>query len=189
MFAKFGFVLLILLFGTLAFMAGAMAPDTWRHAMSTAADRWVTAVRELVTTAHPSESLAVTKKTSTPATTSPAAAASAAPPLQMGALTIKASVGAPAPAAGQPAYAIQLGQYVTSDEAAMAAKRFQALGVGLPFTQVAVVDEKNQAWTILAAGQFTTPSAAQQAANRVQSSLNLDTLPVIKLPPSTKPAS
>lgn len=191
MFTKLGFLVLILMFGTLAFMAGAMAPDGWRHAIHATGDELVTVLRTIATKVHPGATSPVTSEAPSHSTTAaPASSASHAPaPLHMDALTIKAAISAPAPQAGQPAYAVQLGQYVTEDEASLAAKRFQAQGVDLPFSNIAVVDDKQQAWTVLAAGRFTTPAAAHQAASRIESSLNLDTLPVIRLPPSTKPSS
>lgn len=40
MFAKLGLILLILLFGALAFAGGMMAPDGWRAPMQEIAARW-----------------------------------------------------------------------------------------------------------------------------------------------------
>ncbi|GAA0706642.1 SPOR domain-containing protein [Dyella marensis] len=173
MFAKLGLILLILLFGALAFAGGMMAPDDWRAPMQAFAARW----RDRPVLAAPHL---------------PAAAASAAAPaaaasvVSTNALLVTSDVTAAAPAPGQPAYALQLGQFVDAGDAD--ALERSAQGLGLPLRRIAAVDPDHAAWTVLAAGRFPSPAAAQDAAPRVQAVLKLASTPVIRLPES-KPSS
>lgn len=174
MFAKLGLILLILVFGLLAFAGGMMAPDAWRA---------------------PLQEVAVRMRDAAPAIAAqtPAPAASAAAPAHAGttvsttALLVTSDVAQAAPAAGQPAYALQLGQFVTADDAGLLEQQAQALG--LPLTRIAASDPDRTAWTILAAGRFPSPAAAQDAAARVQATLKLASTPVIRLPADGKPSS
>jgi SPOR domain len=178
MFAKFGFTLLVLLFGALAFTGGMMAPDNWR-APVTAFGSKLLSIKPAATAAG--------STVKAPATSQAAVAATAAAPVKMDSLLVTTDVGAAAPAAGQPAYALQLGQFVTDDEAAEAEQ--QAQGIGLPLVRLQVVDADKAPWTVLAAGRFTTPAQAQDAAVRVQVMLKLPSIPVIHLPAPAKSAT
>lgn len=173
MFAKLGLILLILLFGALAFAGGMMAPDQWRAPMQEIAARWRD--RPALATAHvpaPAASAAM-----------PATAAST---VSTSALLVTSDVAAAAPAAGQPAYALQLGQFVDAGDAD--ALERQAQGLGLPLQRIAAVDPAHATWTVLAAGRFPSPAAAQDEMPRVQAVLKLASTPVIRLPAS-KPSS
>jgi len=173
MFAKLGLILLILLFGALAFAGGMMAPDDWRAPMQSFAARW----RDRPAPALPHVPAAAA---------SAAAPATAASTVATSALLVTSDVVAPAPAAGQPAYALQLGQFVEADDADALERAAQ--GLGLPLLRIAAVDTNHAAWTVLAAGRFPSPAAAQDAAARVQATLKLASTPVIRLPQS-KPSS
>jgi len=174
MFAKLGLILLIALFGALAFVGGMMAPGQWRAPMQELAASW---------RAH----------AAVPAAPVPVSAATAATPARSAsavstqALLLATDVGAPSPAAGQPAYALQLGQFVAAGDAD--ALEGQAQRLGLPLSRIAAVDPDHASWTVLAAGRFPSPAAAQDAAARVQAVLKLASTPVIRLPAEGKPSS
>lgn len=173
MFAKLGLILLILLFGALAFAGGMMAPDDWRAPMQELAARW----RDRPVSVH----------AQLPATAASAAApATAASTVSTNALLVTSDVAMPTPAAGQPAYALQLGQFVEAGDADALERAAQALG--LPLLRINAVDANHATWTVLAAGRFPSPAAAQDAAVRVQAVLKLASTPVIRLPES-KPSS
>lgn len=174
MFAKLGLILLIFVFGLLAFAGGMMAPDAWRAPLQDVAAHWRDAAPAVA--AH------------VPATAaSSATPAHAATTVSTNALLVTSDVAQAAPAAGQPAYALQLGQFVTADDAGPLEQQAQALG--LPLTRIAATDPDRTAWTILAAGRFPSPAAAQDAAARVQATLRLASTPVIRLPADGKPSS
>jgi cell division protein FtsN len=211
MFAKFGFLLLILLFGVFAFIGGAMAPDAWQQSIAHIGNH-------LIDLMHTTSSISVIS-TDVACVTKPASAASASnqshdtkcatkasdatgsavpdstpttpaiAPVQLDALLVKTTVATPVPAKGQPVFALQLGQFVTDDEASIAEDHFKAQGLDLPLTKVAVIDSQNASWTVLAIGEFASPAAALQAAPRLQEALDLRSTPLIQLPPSPKPAS
>lgn len=178
MLAKFGFILLILLFGALAFTGGLLAPPDWRADASALGDRLLSRKGAIGVHTAPATTASAGK---------PASASTAAPPVSSSALLVTADVGSPAPAAGQPAYALQLGQFVTDDEAAAAEQQAQRLG--LPLTRLKVTDADKTTWTVVAAGRFVSADAAQDAAARVQALLKLASTPVIKLPAPAKSAA
>ncbi|RDS79937.1 hypothetical protein DWU98_15980 [Dyella monticola] len=196
MLTKFGFVVLIVLFGAFAFAGGMMAPATWRQSAQNVGERLSHALSSLVATARSDSAIASATKASAtlalPAPASPAASASSkASPPSLSDLLVKTTVEAPAPATGQPAYALKLGQFVTEDEAIAAQQRWQpaADGLNLPLTTLSVVDSQQQPWTLVAIGQFISAAAAQQMAARVQLAFKIQSTPVIQMPPSAKPAS
>lgn len=174
MFAKLGLILLILLFGALAFAGGMMAPDAWRAPLQAFSAHW----------RDDAAAVASYMPASAATSTAPAHAASA---VSTSALLVTSDVAAAAPAAGQPAYALQLGQFVTAADAASLER--QAQGLGLPLMRIDATDPDRTAWTILAAGRFPSPAAAQDAAARVQATLKLASTPVIRLPAESKPSS
>jgi len=178
MFAKFGFTLLVLLFGALAFTGGMMAPDNWRAPVTAFGNRLLS-IKPAVAPPGPAAK--------TPSPSHASVAATAAAPLKIDSLLVTTEVGAAAPAAGQPAYALQLGQFVTDDEATEAEQHAQA--IGLPLTHLQVIDADKAPWTVLAAGRFATQAEAQDAAVRVQAMLKLPSTPVIRLPPPAKSAT
>lgn len=175
MFAKLGLIMLIALFGALAFVGGMMAPGQWRAPMQELAASW---------RAHAAVPVAPAPVSAAATAATPARSASA---VSTQALLLATDVGAPSPAAGQPAYALQLGQFVAAGDAD--ALEGQAQRLGLPLWRIAAVDPDHASWTVLAAGRFPSPAAAQDAAARVQTVLKLASTPVIRLPAEGKPSS
>lgn len=178
MLAKFGFTLLVLLFGALAFTGGMMAPDHWRAPVAAFGDKLLSIKPATASTAGTAKAAPASHAS---------IAATAATPLSIDALLVTTEVGAAAPAAGQPAYALQLGQFVSDDEAAQAER--QAQPIGLPLVRLQVTDADKTPWTVLAAGRFATAAQAQDAAVRVQVTLKLASTPVIRLPAPAKSAT
>ncbi|MDE2154538.1 MAG: SPOR domain-containing protein [Xanthomonadaceae bacterium] len=193
MFAKLGFLLLIVLFGAFAFIGGAMTPDAWRQSIAGLGGRLSERLHALPSTAslpadaaHAAKAAAAGSAAPVEGTATPAVDSTS--PVPLDALLVMAKVDPLAPARGQPAYALQLGQFVTSTEATAAERRFRAAGLDLPMTRLAAVDAENEPWTVLAIGRFASPAAARQAAPRVQDALHVPSPPVIQLPLSAKPS-
>ncbi|HEY4146726.1 SPOR domain-containing protein [Pinirhizobacter sp.] len=173
MFAKLGLILLIVLFGALAFAGGMAAPDHWRAPMLELAASWH---------AHAAPpTVLVPASPATAATPAPSASA-----VSTASLLVASDVAAPLPAPGQPAYALQLGQFVVAGDAD--ALERQSQGLGLPLRRISAVDPDHTSWIVLAAGRFPSPAAAQDAAARVQAVLKLASTPVIRLPADGKPS-
>ena len=194
MFAKLGFLLLILLFGAFAFIGGTMAPVAWRQSIASLGERLFERLHAIPSASNlPADAANVAKAAAAGSAAPPRETATpavdATAPVRLDALLVTTKVGTLTPAKGQPAYALQLGQFVTDAEAAAAERRFRAAGLDLPMTRLAVVDTENEPWTVLAIGRFVNPAAALQAASRVQDALQVRSTPVIQLPPSAKPAS
>lgn len=215
MFARLGLVLLIVVFGACTFVAGTMAPDTWRQPIG-AFGGWVlgratapggaagksgaSKVASGAAALEPAPLVAV-KSAGPPApgaapappplalTPAPAPVEKTTAPVRLDSLLVTAAVASLEPAAGQPAYALQLGQFATDEEAQAASRRFQAAGLGLPLIDLVTLDSANEPWSVVAMGQFPTPEAARREAPRVQNVLNIADTPVIRLPAAPKPSS
>jgi cell division protein FtsN len=194
MFAKLGLLVLIIVFGACMFVAGTMAPDSMRQPLATLGDRLsgtetatpVAAVKSPAPVA--SRSVAAMPL----AVGSPAPEPSGTPkkgaPVRLDSLLVTAAVDEPAPDKGKPAYALQIGQFATDEDADAAVQRVEKAGLGMPLAHVATLDAENEPWTVVAIGQFASTSAAVRAAPRVQSVLGIRETPVIKLPPPAEPA-
>jgi cell division protein FtsN len=187
---KFGLILLGVLFGACMFVAGAMAPAAWRQSIGTLTQR-LTGTPDAAATRS---ILATSGKPATPPGKTPAtpAASGSAAPVPLGNLLVSARVAMPAPAKGQPAFALQLGQFARDADADALARRAVAAAPGLPLSRIAGVDTNGQAWTVLAIGRYVSPEEAQRDAARLQENLDLGDLPAIRLPdpaPSAKPGA
>ena len=180
MFAKLGLLVLIVVFGACTFVAGTMAPDTIRQPLATLGDRL--SGKE---TATP---VAAVKSPAPVTSPSPAATPRKSAPVRLDSLLVTAAVDEPAPDKGKPAYALQIGQFATDEDADAAVQRVEKAGLGMPLAHVATLDAENEPWSVVAIGQFASASAAVRAAPRVQSVLDIRETPVIKLPPPDEPA-
>ncbi len=170
MIAKFGLILLVLVFGALMLLVGLMAPDSIRRPLAGLGGRL-----------QPPRVAA--KLPSAPApSASPAAKSAETQPQPIPYQTLL--IPSPLPPDGQ--YALQLGSYPTSSGAAVWVKRVQDSGV--PVSQIAVLDQNGERWFAVAAGQYTSPDEARAARISLSRTLALtQPLTVIRLPP--KPAS
>lgn len=94
---------------------------------------------------------------------------------------VTSEVASAAPAAGQPAYALQLGQFVTANDADALLARAKVLD--LPLSHWVATDASHATWTIVAAGRFVTADEASAATARVASVLGVaGGFPVVRLP-------
>jgi cell division septation protein DedD len=198
MLAKFGLVILIVIFGAGTFVAGTMAPDDFRQHVAAIGARVLGQPVPTASTTPPvvDDALALVgapappplaAKPAAPAT--PVAAAEKPAPVRLESLLVTAAIKEPQPGKGEPTYALQVGQFATEDDANATIRRLKEAGLGLPLTSVPVLDADNEPWSVVAIGQFASSAAAQRAAPRVQSVLDIRETPVIQLPPSDKPTS
>ena len=166
MIAKFGLILLVLVFGALMLLVGLMAPDSIRRPLAGLGGRL-----------QPPRVAAKLTSAPAPSATPAAKAADAQPqPIPYQALLIPS----PLPPDGQ--YALQLGSYPTSSGAAASAKRAQ--DSGLPVSQIPVLDQNGERWFAVAVGQYSSPDDARAARISLSRTLELtQPLPVIRLPP------
>lgn len=189
MFGKLGLVVLIVLFGACMFVAGAMAPDGWRASIGGFGGPALRAHHDIPIAA----ALASSGK---PAPTASAPADAPAPAstttVKLDSLLVSATVRPPAPAKGQPAFALQLGQFARSADADAAVQRGAGAAPDLPLARIATVDAGGTPWTVVAIGRYVSPAMAQRDAARLCAALGLRDLPVIRLPeasPSAKPGA
>lgn len=184
MLGKFGLILLVLLFGACMFVAGMMAPSTWRYSL-------LTVLGPHVPEPHNTSPLLAAKAgkrgASRAAVASPATSALAAP-MDLDQLLIGSHLATPSPAKGQPAYALKLGQFLRDADVEAMARRAQAAAPDLPVSRITGVDATGQTWTVLAVGRYVSPQATQRDAARLQETLRLDDLPAIRLPPPSAEA-
>lgn len=184
MFGKLGLVVLIVLFGVCMFVAGAMAPVGWRSSIASFGG---SALRT-----HPdapiNAALAASSKPA-PAASTPADAPAPASTMtvKLDSLLVSAAVQPPAPAKGQPAYALQLGQFARSADADAAMRRGAGAAPDLPLARIATVAADNTPWTVVAIGRYVSPAMAQRDAARLCAALGLRDLPVIRLPEAVPP--
>jgi hypothetical protein len=194
-FTKLGLVVLVVLFGACTFVAGTMAPAGWRQPIAAFGERWSGAARM-----HPAAASGRIdgKQATPPAGAGAASAGTAAPasggtaaPVRLASLLVTAAVEEPAPAKGQPAYALQLGQFAGDADADAAMRRAAAAEPGLPLVRIATLDTENEPWSVVAIGRYVSAEAAARAAPRLLGPLGVRDLPVIRLPdpaPSGKAA-
>jgi len=176
MIAKFGFILLVILFGAVMFIAGTMAPPSLHSYVATG-------IANIVP--HST----VMKTGTTGADTNTASGAAGAPakgddknkPLPYQSLLLRS----PLPAKAQ--YALQVGMF--SDMTAANAMNAQLTKLGYPSSIIAVVDTDQQTWQVVAAGNFGNLDDADAARIRLAQALKLAQPPsTIVLPPPPKPA-
>lgn len=167
MLAKFGLILLVLLFGVLMFAAGALAPSDWRQSVSKLAE----------------EAQATISGKAKAAATVPASAekpkAAEEAPISYESLLLSA---APAP---NTRYALELGLYT---EAAATERLQQKLAAQkIPFKLIPVIDRSGARWVVLAAGAYASPEDARNARPTMAKDLEVtQPVTVIQLPTEKK---
>lgn len=166
MFAKLGFILLVIAFGALMFAAGTIVPPSVREA--------VVALIGKIDIAD--------LKLGKPVPTPPAAGA-AKPNDKKPVPYEELLVPTPLPPNGT--YALQIGMYADASNAESFAK--QAKDSGYPVLTIPVVDKNGAQWTAVAVGKYASPDEAAVArpsvANRLASN---QPLIVIRVPPEPK---
>lgn len=188
MLGKLGLVALIVAFGACMFVAGTMAPDGWRTSIAAVGAQAVGMRRAPLTEAAASAG----KRAAAPSAPSGAPAPGGSTTVKLDSLLVSAAVQPPTPAKGQPAYALQLGQFARGADADAAMQRGAGAAPDLPMTRIATIDADNTPWTVVAIGRYVSPAMAQRDAARLCAALSLRDLPVIRLPepaPSAKPGA
>ena len=171
MLIRLGLLLLILAFGACCFAAGLFAPDAWRTVFQPLAGK----ASPSKTSPRPGTSHAIV-----------ATASSASPPTSS--LLVETTVAQAAPAPGQPAYALQMGQYASAVDADSAQKRGRTELPDMPIRRFDTFDAAHRTWTIVAIGRYPSSDMAHQAAPRLQARLGVADLSVIRLPDDPAPA-
>lgn len=228
MLAKFGLVLLVLVFGALAFSAGTTAPGALTQPVADAIQGLKQLAGKVVPglSAPPSPSTAVTTVVpaaaagaasaassaassagSSPASSPAQASAQAPGAAAMPAAAAPATAPAPAPAASAadasvamgstllpampPAtasYALQAGQFASSEAAAQLSASLR--GQGVTSTVITVRDAGGTYWSVVTLGQFDSSDQALSQRLYLSNKLGLPQyLPAIVLPPPPKPPS
>ena len=190
MVAKAGFIVLVLLFGALMFMAGTLAPPGIGQTVTGAANQlaaYLPGAKDVGAKPKPesaSKAGASAGAASAPASASASAAASAAAsapePLAASSLLIPT----PLPEAGK--YALQAGQFTHETDASALYAKIQS--VKLPAQKVANVrDQGGALWTVVAVGPYASLDEARTANSMVAAQLGLiGPLPLILLPAPAK---
>lgn len=178
MIAKFGFILLVVLFGTLMFVAGTMAPpslhDYVTHAVAGIAP-------QSVATAKAAGTAGTSTQAASGAANAPAKGDDKDKPLPYQSLLLRS----PLPAKAK--YALQAGMF--SDAAAANGLNARLTKLGYPSQVIAVVDTDQQTWQVVTAGSFDNLDDADAARSRLAQALGLAQPPsTIVLPPPPKPA-
>ena len=182
MVAKAGFILLVLLFGALMFMAGTLAPPGIGQTVTGAANHLAAYlpgakdVEARLTPESASKAGASTGAASAPTGAAASAAASAPEALAASSLLIPT----PLPEAGK--YALQAGQFTHEADASALYAKIQS--AKLPAQKVANVQDQGGAlWTVVAVGPYASLDEARTANSMVAAQLGLiGPLPLILLP-------
>ncbi len=165
MLLKLFFVLAVVLFGALMFLAGALAPEHVRTPTARIAARVVAALPFL------NEDKPLAKVAAEPAKDD----GKKVPPVALESLLL------PTPLPAKGSYALQVGQFGTAEAADLLLKKFA--GGDLPAAAIAVVDRSGQPWWIVAVGQFGQPDEARTARGKLVGQLaSSEEMPVILLP-------
>lgn len=183
MIARFGFVLVLALFGALMFAAGLLAPEPWRQAAST----WSERIGRDVEDAGADTSSAEHAEKGEPTAPGGQAEGKAEPGQEPPPLAAE-SLLIPTPMPEQGRYALQAGQFADPAQAQTLGTRIQALK--LPFDKVLdVIDRDGQRWSVVAIGPYPDVNAARAARPQAARALGIDSaLPLILLP-EPKPAA
>jgi cell division septation protein DedD len=173
--AKAGFILLVLLFGALMFMAGTLAPPGIGQTVTGAANHlaaYLPGAKDVEARLKPESA----SKAGAPTGAAASAAASAPEALAASSLLIPT----PLPEAGK--YALQAGQFTHEADASALYAKIQS--AKLPAQKVANVQDQGGAlWTVVAVGPYASLDEARTANSVVAAQLGLiGPLPLILLP-------
>jgi len=187
--SKIAFVVLVVLFGVLMFIAGLLAPASLKTTFSLTAQHWLpasavkllTPAKSIMASAAPSASTI-----SLPTATAKPATASAGTPASAPAVPLS-SVMVPVSPAANTVYALQIALVASAGQASDSAAPLTDAQV--PVKVLNVTDSEGKPWVLVAAGNYSSYDDAriQQTVLAQQFHL-LDLPPVIVLPPA-KPAA
>lgn len=175
MIAKWGFVLLLALFGGLMFAAGLVAPPAWRQPAASVTQRAMARLDALLGTTPPGAAQAA------------ASDGAARPGAKAGVAPIPAeSLLLPAPLPDQGRYALQAGRFANPAQADALGKL--AREQGLPVEKaLEILDADGTRWWLLPIGPYASPDEARRARAEVGERLDLEAaLPVVLLPTPPK---
>lgn len=165
MLSKLFFVLLVILFGALMFIGGAIAPDRIRLPTANIAAQ----AAALLPFFDKKTDIAPTASTQDKATTSDT-------PLPLESLLLPS----PLPATG--AYALQVGQFSNSEAAQLLQKR--AAANNLTAHVLATIDRQGQNWWLTVITGYTSPDEAKTQRALVAQLINgIEEAPILLLPP------
>jgi cell division protein FtsN len=184
--AKYGLVLLTLVFGIVAFATGLLAPPSFREGMAK--------ITQQIGAKIPGRSDPGTPAASAPAATSgrtsAAASAAAAAPASAPAVAASsplpaASLILPTVAAASQSFALQAAQFSTAQPASQLAASIQTQGV--TSTVVLMSEPESGSWSVVAVGRFSSADEALSQRNYLSLKLGLPpNMGTITLPPPPK---
>lgn len=172
MFAKLGFVLVVVAFGALMFAAGVISPESVRRPVAAFVAKIVPISEEAPASGNGSGTSAAAPAD---AQDDAAAADDSEEPLPYETLLLPT----PLPPEGQ--YALQLGLYAGTENAETWMERASERGYSVK--AIDVVDGNGERWIAVAAGSYASPEDARTAAGVAARRLDLPEPPaVIQLP-------
>ncbi|MDQ1812082.1 SPOR domain-containing protein [Massilia sp. CCM 9210] len=175
--AKFGFLFTLALFGALMFVAGLLAPPSFRTSIQDGAARAKSELTALTGLGVGPASAAAT----------PPAAAATAPPEAVQADPIASEallIASPLPDHAR--FGLQLGQFANPEQAKELAARIKTLK--LPTATLDIVDQAGKRWTVVAAGPYASADEARAARVPLARELGFtEPTPLILLPAPPKP--
>ena len=171
MIAKLGFILIVLLFGALMFVAGTLAPKAVREPIVNAAGQLMARL--------PTSGDAKSASRDAPSEAGTSAGKEDDKPLPYETLLLRR----PLPDKAQ--FALQVGVFAEAAGADPLLGRLRKLGYRSK--AIPVVDQNGALWVVLAAGQFASPDDARAARGPLSRGLGLNqSLTLILLPPEKK---
>lgn len=185
--SKLGFILLVVVFGALMFLAGAIAPASIRKPLDAFGQK------TMARFADTGASQAANANAHDPVSASNPALASAADHAPSGKAKEEPvwaeSLLIPTPLPEKAQYALQAGQFASAEEANALGVRIKALH--LPFVKVFdVVDQAGVRSTVVPVGPYASPDAARAARGSIARELGLaGPLALILLPAAPAAAS
>jgi cell division protein FtsN len=179
MMAKFGFLLLLGVFGSLMFLCGVLAPESVRLPVSGAAAQTLARAESVLGRARPAASGAAATTAGAPAAPS---AKEGPPPVPAEQLLL------PAPLPEKGRFAVEAGRFTDAQPAQELGKRLQSLR--LPVEKVIeAVDQGGAHWWIVPVGPYASPAEARAARVRVAQELQVDSLLPLMMLPAPPPTS
>ncbi len=182
MFAKLGFLIIVLLFGGLMFTAGILSPNTLRDSITTKISAISSAIGLKIKTPESGSNAKVVSGSSVPATTVETPkpnkdTAADALPYDVLLLPVSAVDGA--------RYAVEAGIF---ENVASGGALIKQLGeLGYPVKTINVVDREKTPWVIVAAGSYASSDDARSARSNLSRQLGTaQKMNVIQLPPEKK---
>lgn len=188
MLAKYGLVLLTLVFGMVAFAAGLLAPSSFKEGAAKIVQQIGAKIQGRADPGIPAASAPAATSGSTPAAAAASAAAAApasAPAVAASSPLPAASLILPTVATASPSFALQAAQFSTAQPASQLASSIQAQGV--TSTVVLMGEPEGGSWSVVTVGRFGSADEALSQRNYLSLKLGLPpNMGTISLPPPPK---